>query len=120
MTIREKQSVFTQNIGRLIDFAFKEGYELTFGEAYRTDYQQAEYVRTGFSKTMSSRHLYRLAVDFNLFRNGILLNNSRDFLPIGLYWESLHPDNVWGGDWNRNNNPDDDKFGDPYHFEMKP
>jgi len=39
--------------------------------------------------------------------------------PLGEYWESLHPDNVWGGDWNRNNVLDE-TFYDPYHFERKP
>lgn len=120
MTLREKQSVFCKNIGLLIAEAYRTGFELTFGEVFRTEYQQKEYVRTGFSKTMNSRHLVRLAVDFNLFKAGKLLNASRDFLSLGLFWENLHPDNVWGGDFNRNKNPDDDKFKDPYHFEMIP
>ena len=39
--------------------------------------------------------------------------------PLGEYWMLLHPDNVWGGDWNRNGILDE-TFKDPYHFEIKP
>lgn len=118
MTLRERQSVFVLNVSRLIAFAYAQGYELTFGEAYRTIEQQKIYVASGKSKTMTSRHLFRLAVDFNLFKDGALLNSPIDYKPLGDYWESLSPDNVWGGDWDRDNDLHDETFLDPYHFEM--
>jgi hypothetical protein len=129
MTLRQRQSLFCKNIGLLIIYAYNRGFELTFGEADRTEYQQREYVRTGRSQTMNSAHLERLAVDFNIFIGGRLLmaaglskaEYERELWiikTIGDYWESLHSDNVWGGDWNRNNILDE-RFKDPYHFEMK-
>jgi len=120
MTLREKQSVFAKNIAKLIDFAYTQGYELTFGEAFRTEAQQMIYVNTGRSKTMSSRHMVRLAVDFNLFRSGALLNRPIDYKPLGDFWEGLSTENRWGGDWDGDDDLSDEKFKDPYHFEMRP
>jgi hypothetical protein len=119
MTIRQRQSIFVPNVAKLITFAYEQGYELTFGEAFRTVEQQQIYFDTGRSKTMNSRHLLKLAVDFNLFKNGILLNEPIDYKPLGDYWESLHSDNGWGGDWDRDEDLLDETFKDPYHFEMR-
>ena len=72
------------------------------------------------SKTMDSRHIQRLAGDFNIFKNGVLINDAKTIQPLGDFWMTLNTDNVWGGDWNRNHNTIDETFKDPYHFEMKP
>lgn len=120
MTLGQRQRLFAQNIGKLITWAYANGYELTFGEFDRTEEQQKIYFDTGRSKTMNSRHLVRLAGDFNVFKDGVLLNKPVDFKPLGDYWESLHIDNCWGGDWDRDDNLDEEKFKDPYHFEMRP
>lgn len=127
MTLSQKQKIFTNNIALLIQKASSLGFSLTFGEVYRTVEQQKIYYDSGRSKTMDSRHLQRLAVDFNIFFGDSLLflvpeNYPTDIetaRPLGEYWESLNPDNVWGGDWNRNGILDE-TFRDPYHFEMKP
>ncbi len=120
MTLSEKQQRFTYNISHLIQYAFTQGFMLTFGEVYRTEEQQEIYVSTGRSKTMNSRHLQRLAVDFNVFKGGVLINDPKIIQPLGEYWMSLNTDNVWGGDWNRNHSVLDETFKDPYHFETKP
>ncbi len=120
MTLRSRQSLFAFNIHLLIEFAYKNGFELTFGEFDRTIEQQKIYFTTGRSKTMDSRHLHRLAGDFNIFVEGKLTNDPKVIKPMGDFWESLHTDNRWGGDWDRDDNLDEEKFKDPYHFEMKP
>lgn len=120
MSLREKQSLFLFNIHKLIEWVYRNGFELTFGEAYRTQEQQQIYFNTGRSKTLNSRHIQRLAIDFNIFRNGLLINSPVDIKPIGDYWVTLHTDNVWGGDWDRDGSVLDETFKDPYHFEMKP
>lgn len=112
MTLGEKQRLFVRLIAQLIEYAYQEGYELTFGEAVRTKEQQALYVKQGKSSTMNSRHLQRLAVDFNLFRDGRYLTASSRYQFLGEFWEGLHPDCVWGGRWAR---PVDGN-----HFELKP
>ena len=116
MRLSQYQRIFTLNISKLIAFAYGKGIELTFGEAYRTTEQQLLYVQSGKSKTMNSRHLKRLAVDFNFFVKGNLTYKWDDVKIIGDYWESLHPQNRWGGDWN--NNEKKDGFIDTPHFEM--
>lgn len=119
MKLSEKQRIFTYNIACLIHFAYdQQGIELTFGEAYRTKEQQKIYVEQGKSQTMNSNHLNRLAVDFNFFVNGRLTYDWEVVKPLGDYWESLHPKNRWGGDWNKNGIKDG--FVDTPHFEMKP
>lgn len=110
------QQVFSKNIGLLIEKADELGIGLTFGEAWRTIYQQREYVRQGKSLTLNSNHLQRLAVDFNFFIDGELTYDWATIKPLGDYWESLDPNNRWGGDWNN----DGVKNGwlDIPHFEM--
>lgn len=121
MKLSDKQKIFSLNIAKLIIFAYENGYTLTFGEAWRPQEMQQIYFDTGRSKTLNSRHTIRLGVDFNIFdKDGKLLNAPKDIKILGDYWENLHPENVWGGDWDRDDNLDEEKFKDPYHFEMKP
>ena len=110
MSLRNQQSIFTENIGKLIDFAFSIGIELTFGEAMRTEYQQKEYLRTKKTKTMHSNHLRRLAVDFNFFIGGELTYKKEDLQMLGDYWESLNEYNRAGMNFK--------SFVDCPHFEM--
>lgn len=126
MSLSDRQKIFTRNIGKLIEFAYANGFELTFGEVYRTLEQQKIYFNSGRSKTMKSRHLDRLAVDFNIFKDGeMLFSGLKKYefeyeiaKPLGAFWEQLNSLNVWGSDWDRNF-ATIDKFHDPYHFEMK-
>lgn len=136
MALSDKQKVFTFNIHRLIEFAFKNGFELTFGEVSRPQSQiwlnyygydisnnngvLSLIKRTPTSKTLQSRHYDRLAADFNIFKNGQLINDAAIIQPLGEFWITLNTENVWGGDWNRNHSVLDETFKDPYHFEMKP
>lgn len=116
MKLSEKQQIFTFNVSMLICKAYEMGLGLTFGEAYRTREQQLLYVQSGKSQTMNSNHLRRMAVDFNIFKDGNLTYNWDDIKPLGDYWESLDPANRWGGDWNKNDIKDG--FIDTPHFEM--
>jgi peptidoglycan L-alanyl-D-glutamate endopeptidase CwlK len=110
MKLSKHQQIFTTNIARLIVFANTQDIELTFGEAFRTEYQQEEHVRQGKSKTMNSNHLRRLAVDFNFFINGELTYDRDTLEVLGEYWELLDKNNRWGGNFTH--------FIDTPHFEM--
>ena len=90
---------FLKDVAKLIQYADSLGLVLTGGELYRTAYQQAEYIRTGKSKTMNSKHLSRLAIDLNLFKDNKLTYEIKDYEPLGKYWESLNPKNEYGGFW---------------------
>lgn len=96
MTLSEKQRLFTRYVGMLIAFAYKQGYELTFGDAYRSPKQAAANAASG-SGISNSLHGKRLALDFNLFINGVFQTDSAAHKPLGEYWESLDPLCRWGG-----------------------
>ena len=87
-------------IADLIIFAYDNGYELTFSEAYRTPEQAALNAKSG-SGIKHSLHTQRLAVDFNLFKDGKYLTASSDHKPLGEYWESIG--GTWGGWFNDGN-----------------
>lgn len=100
MKLSTKQAIFTANIASLIVFACSKGYKLTFGEAWRPRETAELYAREGRG-IASSLHCSRLAVDFNLFKNGRYLTSTEDHRPLGDYWKTLHPLNRWGGDFRR-------------------
>lgn len=116
MSLSTQQQIFTQNIGKLIEWATCNEYGLTFGHAWRSPEEQQRLVDEGKSQTMNSKHLKRLAVDFNVFINGKLTWDWHKIKPLGDYWESLHKDNRWGGDFNDDNIKNG--FIDSPHFEM--
>lgn len=113
MTLSDKQWLFLQDIAGLIQYAEAQGYKLTAGEMWRTDYQHKHNLETGLSKAKRSAHQDRLAFDINLFVNGDLINdkNHPAFKDLGKYWKDLCSNNVWGGDFT--------SIHDPYHFERK-
>jgi hypothetical protein len=100
VTLGEKQRKFTRMVADLIVFAYDLGYELTFAEAYRTPEQAALNAKAG-KGISSSLHLDRLAVDFNLFRNGKYLTKTEDHRALGEFWESIG--GTWGGRFNDGN-----------------
>lgn len=131
--LSQDQRVFTRNIADLIIYAFRHGVELTLGECHRPIAMQLLYY-FGFdlvktkrffkivraskrTKTLKSSHLNRLAIDFNFFINDKLTYDFDKIKHVGDYWESLHQNNVWGGDFNKDNIKNG--FVDVPHFEMK-
>ena len=133
-TLRQKQSRFARQVPRLIDYAHALGYEVTFGECYRTD-EQAEIHALGFqgreavaqlierqfpmlaakirnntgNGIRNSLHGKRLALDLQLFDSeGRWITEVYPYQLVGEYWESLGPDHRWGG-----------RFGDTPHFSIE-
>lgn len=100
MKLSEKQRLFAFNIGKLIIWTYGEGYELTFGEAQRSQAQAEANAKSG-KGVANSLHLIRLAIDLNLFIKGQYVIESEAHRPLGEYWKSLHPLNCWGGDFKR-------------------
>ncbi len=112
MSLVAEQAQFLKHICFLLAKAEALGFVVTAGEAFRTPEQQAIYVQTGRSKTMQSNHLRRCAMDFNFFKDGVLVWDKRVLQPLGDFWETLDPKNSWGGNWN--------SFKDVPHFERRP
>ncbi|MGN6347053.1 MAG: M15 family metallopeptidase [Candidatus Nitrosocosmicus sp.] len=105
MKMVEKQSKFTQMISDLIKKSYDLGYQMTFAEAYRPPEMAEIYAKDGRG-IKNSLHCKRLAVDFNVFKNGNLLTDGKDFEDLGKYWESL------GGSWGG-------RFKDGNHFSLE-
>lgn len=94
LTLGQKQRKFVTMVAKLIEFAYANGFELTFGEAYRTPEQAALNAKTG-AGISNSLHTQRLAIDLNAFKNGTYLTDSAAYQPLGIYWESIG--GSWGG-----------------------
>lgn len=97
MTLGEKQRLFARMVPRLIDHAHQLGYEVTLGDAYRDPRSHGEMGVKGVYGAANSCHKLRLAVDLNLFRNGVFQTTTEAHQPLGEWWESQHPDCRWGG-----------------------
>ena len=90
MTTGQKQRKFTLMTAHLILFAYEQGYELSFGDAARMD---------GKGHVDGSFHYKRLAVDFNLFKDGEYLTTTKAHEVLGEFWKSIG--GSWGGDFKR-------------------
>jgi len=105
-----QQQVFALNVARLILHIYESGYSCTFGDAFRSPEQAALNATRGIG-IKDSQHCKRLAVDLNLFSpSGKYCYDSKPYEAFGIYWEQLHDQNRWGGNFQRN---------DAGHFEMK-
>lgn len=93
------QQLFLLDVARLINFSFSQGIRLTGGELYRTIEQQKIHFDAGRSKTMNSKHMHRLAIDFNFFIDGQLTYEVDKLRRLGEFWEKLDPKNRWGGNF---------------------
>lgn len=117
MSLREKQTAFVWKLSEFLLWCRDNGYEVTLGEAYRTEEQQQHYVQTGRSKTMNSKHRERLAVDLNLFVNGEYITDKEAYRPLGEEWEARG--GRWGGRFGVQPEDYAVKVGwDSNHFEM--
>lgn len=97
-TLTEHQCDFTFALAKLIDWIETFTlYHVKIQELNRTAATQEEYVRTGKSKTMYSKHLNRLAADLVLYNPDTkeVITYGEAFRPIGEYWERLG--GRWGG-----------------------
>lgn len=107
MTLGQNQEAFSRDLVNLLQYVLKLGYQVRIGEAQRPVEMQEMYIRTGRSKTMNSMHLKRCAADLHFTLNGVLCYPKE----LGDYWESLSPENQWGGNWK--------SFKDAPHFERR-
>lgn len=106
MTLGQKQKQLPVMVAKLIEFAYANGYELTFGDAFRDPrVHGALGVKMGYGHPKSA-HKQRLAVDLNLFKDGVYLTSTDDYTPLGVFWESL------GGSWGG-------RFADGNHFSIE-
>lgn len=111
MTLLQKQVLFTMLIAHFIEKISASGYAVTFGEAWRSD-ETAKLNEAEGKGISNSLHRLRLAMDLNLFKNGVLLTSVEDYRPLGEFWESCSDPKgdyvcCWGGRFSK---PDADHF----------
>lgn len=97
-TLGELQRLHVKLVGMLIDFVYANGFELSWGEAFRTQ-QQAEWDAEHGTGIAQSVHCDRLAVDLQLFMNGVYITDPAAYQFMGDYWKQLNPLCRWGGDF---------------------
>lgn len=89
LSLRQRQSLFVKYLGKLIVYAYTQGYELTLGEGHVAS-------KTGHMQ--NSLHYIRLAQDLNLFVGGKWMAKAcPEWYKLGEYWERLDPLCRWGG-----------------------
>lgn len=106
MTLKEKQVIFTYLVSGLIAEAFRQEFDVTLGEAYRSPEEAERLYKLG-KGALRSLHTSRLAIDLNLFRAGVYLTKSEDYRTLGEWWKRQHPFARWGGDFAK---PDGNHF----------
>ncbi len=108
MTLGEKQKAFAKLVARLLDKAHELGMEVTLGDAYRDPrVHGALGVKLGYGHPKSA-HKQRLAIDLNLFKDGVFQTSTEAHKELGEWWEKQHPDARWGG-----------RFQDGNHYSLE-
>lgn len=97
-TLGGRQELFTECVAKLIEYALGSGYTIRLGEVQRDPRVAALNAAKG-TGISSSLHIDKLAVDAQLFKNGVYLTRTEDYAALGAYWKSLHPLACWGGDF---------------------
>jgi hypothetical protein len=97
LRLGEAQEKFAVMVQHLLTFAHSNGYNIRLGHAMR-----CPDCATG---KKNSLHKKKLAIDLNLFRDGVYLDKTSDHKPLGEFWESI------GGSWGG-------RFGDGNHYSL--
>lgn len=103
MKLGEQQRLFMTLVPRLIDYIHEQGYECTLGDGYRDPRVFGEVGEHEGYGHPNSAHKRRLAIDLNLFKDGVYLQKTKDHEPIGEWWEKQHELCRWGGRFNDGN-----------------
>ena len=122
MSKSDDQARFLLDVCLLVQFATRIGFTVTGGELWRPIEMQEIYFNSGRSKTMSSRHKEKMAVDLNFMMGSWYVNGSdaktaeRTLRQLGIFWESLDEKNRCGLNFDKDFNKVD-PWLDVGHFE---
>lgn len=97
MSLRKQQSIFARKVADLIIQAEAMGYEVTLGDAFRDPRLHGLMgERMGYGAA-NSFHKHRLAIDLNLFKDGVFQDGTEAHRPLGEWWVSQG--GTWGGNF---------------------
>jgi len=91
MKLSQMQRAFTRMVADLIQYAYESGYELTFGDAYRDPRVHGVVGEKKSYSSANSNHKLRLAIDLNLWVDGVYVTTSEHKARGNLheYWSSI-------------------------------
>lgn len=102
-TTGEAQELFMFLLPSLLTYIFSLGYRLRGGDLYRDPRVFGEIgERQGYGHSRSG-HKRKLAIDLNLFKDGVYLNKTEDHAAIGAWWVKQNPLCRWGGEFKDGN-----------------
>lgn len=104
--LRQKQLEFPHMLVKLWEFIWASGYSFRLGDAYRDPRAFGEIGKVIAYGHPKSGHKQRLAIDLILEKDGVMLTETKDHEPFGVYWESLG--GTWGG-----------RFKDGNHYSLE-
>lgn len=129
MGLMDRQALFALEIAKLIMLMNADGYQVRFGDAWRSTDQLLMPNSTAtisyqelllYNKKTSvkyGKHNDRLAIDLLLSRNGVQVDSS-EYRKYGEYWEGRG--GIWGGRFGIKKDDYATKLGwDSNHFEWK-
>jgi len=106
MSLLQLQWRFAKMVPRLLDKAHELGFEVAIGDVFRDPRVHGAFgEKAGYGRSRSC-HKLKLAVDLNLFRDGVFLQETSEHLQLGEWWESQ------GGSWGG-------RFGDGNHYSLE-
>ena len=116
MRLSDQQFIFVNNVMKLLGYiVYTLEWKISIGEVWRRKVMQKLLVEKGWSKTMFSDHQNKMAIDiFVWIKDKYIHNlqkNKETIRPAGEFWESLHKNNYWGGNYKN--------FLDINHYGMK-
>lgn len=91
------QEEFAQAAAKLIQKAADLGYGVTLGDAFRSP-EQAVQNAANHVGVADSLHCDRLAIDINLFKDGVYIIDDTGHRELGAWWKTLGLRYKWGGD----------------------
>lgn len=102
MRLSDQQSIFTRNLVETVYYLTDTlGWKVVIGEVWRREVTQKWLWKKGWTKTLDSDHLYKLAVDLFVWIEGIFLDNQTENKEVmksaGDYWKRLHSKNYGVG-----------------------
>ena len=103
MALGEKQRAFARLVGRLLTHADTLGFQITLGNAFRSPEEAARLAALGLG-IKNSLHTKRLALDINLFVDGVYRADTAAYAPLGEWWEAQSTPEYtccWGGRFTR-------------------
>lgn len=103
MILGEKQELFMRLLPSLIMRAHYLGFEIRGGDLFRDPRAHGAHGSKMGYGYYKSCHKLKLAVDFNLFKDGVFMAKTDDHWALGQWWKQQHPLCRWGGDFNDGN-----------------